>query len=355
MPLAEPPGGDDQVAPPGPPSTTVAPSAAVELYWATAVSEDGTFYAEHALLRDLQQRRPDLVAGIRDFWGHLFDACCNGNVNGTGRRARTASFPELLVLADAAGTIDCADFDRLLASLAAAASRPLPPPRLGSETAADRRVIGERLAILADNPATRRAWLAQLESVAAEVTPRWEQVGRAVSQRACRARSSQLPWADDVSMVQEWAGSDYGGLLDRVLRQAGADAQPILVVPSYLSGRGVLFDLPRHLLVGLPAQPGPKESLARAEPLAKAIKALSDPTRLAMVDYLVGAPRTVGELARDFGLAQPTVSRHVRLLRDAGLLTQTRSGNSVVLGTDREAVAALMGEVSAALVTRRPA
>ena len=65
------------------------------------------------------------------------------------------------------------------------------------------------------------------------------------------------------------------------------------------------------------AVPGPQS-------LARRLKTLADPTRLGMVDHLVQGPSTVSELARHFGIAQPTASNHVKLLRDAGLVTDVR-------------------------------
>ena len=180
----------------------------------------------------------------------------------------------------------------------------------------------------------------------------WIALGRVVTQRASRARTSQLPWTDDLSVIRDWAHSDFGGVLDRVLDQAAAEGQAVLVSPAYWSGKGVLFDLPHHVLVGIPAQPGARESRSRTEPLVGGLRALADPTRLAILDYLVDTPRTVGDLAADFRLAQPTISRHVRVLREAGLLTETRHANSVVLGANHHAIRGLLDDISAALLDR---
>jgi ArsR family transcriptional regulator len=53
---------------------------------------------------------------------------------------------------------------------------------------------------------------------------------------------------------------------------------------------------------------------------------LGDPTRLAIFEASARRPRTVGELARELGVAQPTVSNHVRILRDADLIGQEKGG-----------------------------
>lgn len=48
--------------------------------------------------------------------------------------------------------------------------------------------------------------------------------------------------------------------------------------------------------------------------------ALADPRRRAVLDLLRGAPQSVGELSRAVGLSQPSTSKHLRVLREAGLV-----------------------------------
>jgi DNA-binding transcriptional ArsR family regulator len=48
---------------------------------------------------------------------------------------------------------------------------------------------------------------------------------------------------------------------------------------------------------------------------------LADPTRRRILGLLLGRPRLVGEVARELGMSQPRVSKHLRVLREAGLVT----------------------------------
>jgi ArsR family transcriptional regulator len=67
--------------------------------------------------------------------------------------------------------------------------------------------------------------------------------------------------------------------------------------------------------------------VAEAEELASRFKALADPTRVAIVNRLGTADEVcVCELNAEFDLSQPTISHHLRLLRDAGLVASTRRG-----------------------------
>jgi DNA-binding transcriptional ArsR family regulator len=52
--------------------------------------------------------------------------------------------------------------------------------------------------------------------------------------------------------------------------------------------------------------------------------ALSDPTRRAMLARLAQGEATVNELADPFGMAQPTISKHLQVLEKAGLIRTTR-------------------------------
>lgn len=54
--------------------------------------------------------------------------------------------------------------------------------------------------------------------------------------------------------------------------------------------------------------------------------ALADPTRRAILAQLAAGEATVGELAKPFAISQPAVSRHVRVLVDAGLVLQRVEG-----------------------------
>jgi ArsR family transcriptional regulator len=62
------------------------------------------------------------------------------------------------------------------------------------------------------------------------------------------------------------------------------------------------------------------------ELLAAQFKALGDPTRLAIVNQLAGSGECCVCALDGLGLSQPTVSHHLKLLRDAGLVESTRRG-----------------------------
>jgi DNA-binding transcriptional ArsR family regulator len=55
-------------------------------------------------------------------------------------------------------------------------------------------------------------------------------------------------------------------------------------------------------------------------------KAISDPTRRAILDRLRAGPTPVNALAVDFRQSRPAISKHLRVLREASLVTEKRNG-----------------------------
>jgi DNA-binding transcriptional ArsR family regulator len=53
---------------------------------------------------------------------------------------------------------------------------------------------------------------------------------------------------------------------------------------------------------------------------------VAEPARRMILDLLIDGPRPVGDLVHDSGLSQPNTSRHLRVLRDAGLVDCTADG-----------------------------
>lgn len=64
----------------------------------------------------------------------------------------------------------------------------------------------------------------------------------------------------------------------------------------------------------------------KIEPLDNVFGALSNPTRRDILDVLLGGERTAGELAGKFDMARPSVSEHLRSLRESGLVEERQEG-----------------------------
>jgi ArsR family transcriptional regulator len=80
------------------------------------------------------------------------------------------------------------------------------------------------------------------------------------------------------------------------------------------------------------------------EELAARFKALADPTRVAIVNRLSQAPEVcVCDLTAAFELSQPTISHHLKILREAGLVESSRRGTWAYYRLVPETVDALRG------------
>jgi ArsR family transcriptional regulator len=78
--------------------------------------------------------------------------------------------------------------------------------------------------------------------------------------------------------------------------------------------------------------------------LAGRFKALADPTRVAIVNCLASADEVcVCELNANFELSQPTISHHLKVLREAGLVEASRRGTWAYYRLVPEAIAQLRG------------
>src|ERR671924_1549356 len=76
------------------------------------------------------------------------------------------------------------------------------------------------------------------------------------------------------------------------------------------------------------------------ELLAAQFKALSDPTRLAIIHQLAGSGECCVCNLEPLGLSQPTISHHLKIMRDAGLVESTRRGTWAFYRLVPEAVGA---------------
>jgi ArsR family transcriptional regulator len=86
-----------------------------------------------------------------------------------------------------------------------------------------------------------------------------------------------------------------------------------------------------------------KPPVGEARAYAPFFKALADPTRLEIVALLSAAAGELCacEIERKFDLSQPTISHHLRLLREAGVVASERRGSWVYYALDPDGVEAL--------------
>jgi DNA-binding transcriptional ArsR family regulator len=74
---------------------------------------------------------------------------------------------------------------------------------------------------------------------------------------------------------------------------------------------------------------------------AQALQALGDPTRRSVLEQLRGGPKAVGEIAARLPVSRPAVSQHLRVLKEAGLVTERQDGTRRLYRVDPEGLAGL--------------
>jgi DNA-binding transcriptional ArsR family regulator len=89
--------------------------------------------------------------------------------------------------------------------------------------------------------------------------------------------------------------------------------------------------------------------VASAPDPALLFRALGDTTRYAMARVLARSPRTSVELAKEFAVSKATISHHVQVLRQAGLLREQATEKGVALAIDRDALEELAREAGPAI------
>jgi len=78
--------------------------------------------------------------------------------------------------------------------------------------------------------------------------------------------------------------------------------------------------------------------MARASTTSDAFNAVAEPRRREILNYLAASERPVSEIVEALGLEQPSVSKHLRVLRDVGLVRMRCHGRQKLYRTNAEAI-----------------
>jgi DNA-binding transcriptional ArsR family regulator len=78
--------------------------------------------------------------------------------------------------------------------------------------------------------------------------------------------------------------------------------------------------------------------MARATTTSDAFNAVAEPRRRDILNYLALQERPVGDIVLSLGLEQPSVSKHLRVLRDVGLVQVRRNGRHKLYRTNAAAI-----------------
>jgi DNA-binding transcriptional ArsR family regulator len=305
----------------------VTPSAALELMWVLHNAE-----ADHVLeggrFASLEPVRIAHGQALQSFWGD--------DVRG---------FTEMVVLAQRSGTLQELEVERFFARLEKAATSDQAIPSLLSESPAERVAIARRLELLRTDAGLRARYIGLLETVWDSVKAEWDATGRQAV----------------LTMAREWQrrleqGVSYLELLQRrrlwpsrpeldELAEADAAEGRLVLSPGWFYGDIHVVELDGMMYAGRGIRPKGDEEDCRhaANHVSNSLKTFADPTRLAILLWLAHQPASVTEVARHFKLSQPTVSAHVQLLREAGVLEEKSEGRSSKLSANEESLRRVFG------------
>lgn len=327
------------------PKVLVGGSVAVELDWAFGVPFRPTNKRDHPALERAYAASPGLAGRVESFWG-------------PDETTSWGSSIELQILAHHAGILFSLEPKELIGRLELICATAPTDLRLASEPGPDRTALLSRLRKLRLSAPLRRRYVKLVGDLWSALEPYWQGGGRAAVEASVAWRKKVAargaPWREVAGSVPGCSDEDKEERIRRLDASLGLD-EAVAVVPAFFASGGSFVDLPGVLLIGQRAGgdaegPGAR---ARMEPLARRLKALSDPTRLAMLEALAAAPLGVSELAQRFAVAQPTASNHVKLLREAGLVSNGTGPDRHKLVVEAGTVTELLGGLGDAVLPDR--
>jgi len=292
-------------------------------------------------LRRLALEAPESLAGVATFWP---------------ARGFPSPGVEAFVLVAQFGYGRDEDPERFLGDLPLLAERFVAEGDAvdAGEGAAMAEELRKRVDVLRDDAAAA-AWTAAHRALWRSLAPIWAREGRPAAldaadafRSAYRANGSVL----DALPAHHFVQFEAAAASIRKAESAGR----LLAIPLGLAvAGGFYFDVGGTLYIGfgLQTEAVHERTAERVAALATRMKVFADPTRamlLALIGRFSEVHLTVGDLAVQLGVSQPTVSGHLRLLREAGLVQIERRGNKAHHRLDAEAVHALLHDFETALV-----
>ncbi|HWD52434.1 MAG TPA: metalloregulator ArsR/SmtB family transcription factor [Acidimicrobiales bacterium] len=310
------------------PNIAIRPSIAMEIEWALAAASRSEYRLDHAALARLYDRSPGLAERVRALWSDPdTTVSCGG-------------FPELMALAQHGDLLFTTDADLLISRLEELGKTAPIDLALTSETDEDRAAILARLRRLRGSADQRRRYAELVGEVWSSLRNDWDPDGRRAVDAAIAVRRAAVakgaPWYEAAR-----SDCDFGGLVGKLVDELGPDGE-LAVVPAYFTHKGLILELSGVVVIGVRTDHSGAEARARTELLARRLKTIADPTRLAILHTLRREPRTITGISTLFSLAQPTVSNHVKQLRDAGLVEHGTDGSRRELVVCQGAVADLL-------------
>jgi DNA-binding transcriptional ArsR family regulator len=285
------------------------------------------------MVAELLARRDELSERVRAFWSDADHEVC---------------FTEMQVLAHHAGALDETSPEALWKALEGAIATVPTDIGLESESPEDRDIFLQRLERLKASPTLFRSYMDLLREVWEPIDEIW-QASLPMLREAGAQVVAEIEGGRTLGEVMGESCEIFNSMLSDISQRIDS-GYPLLVVPCLFFGKSLYLEFPGLTVVGSGFKRNDAAARARTESLARRLKTVADPTRLALLHYLAGTPSTVGDLAVSFGLAQPTVSMHMKTLRESGLVRSERRDGRVRLSADPDAVETMLNELRGVVI-----
>lgn len=313
---------------------SAAASTAGELFWLATSAGEQSLRDRHPDTARIFAENRELTARLAGFWGESY-----------------ACFDELLVLAHRAGKLaGTSPVDEFVAAVLRECERPFTDLALASESEESRERILRRLARLRADESLRAEYGRLLRELWAAFEPAWS-ARRARVEAEVAALGRRIAAGQPVPQLLPEQCQFFADLVPELMSLPGREW--VIAVCAF-GGSGLVLDLPGLIYVSFDAK-DPGVDREQIDELARQLRAIADPTRLSILRLITLTPRRIGDLARELGLSQPTVSNHVKVLRDGGIVrTDARPGRKE-LTVDRDAIGRLFDDVREVIGTVSPA
>jgi ArsR family transcriptional regulator, arsenate/arsenite/antimonite-responsive transcriptional repressor len=322
----------DTTTPLSMPVEVLGPSLPLDLSWCVHAAHSESLREAHPALGRLYAEHGDLLRRVLTFWPDGMPC-----------------LSEAQVIAHHAGALGVTDFPTFRTRAETTLGSISLDLELASETSEERSGIIARLAALQRSAELRRKYFDLLSEVWSLVAPWWESEGAPVVERTAadvrRTLGRGVKWHQ---IVTTECPSSFLEHLPEIIARSEL-GYPVVLAPCAFFGKGLYLELPGCILIGFGVQGAVQVARARTEQVVRPLRALADPTRLAIFGYLKGGPAAVGDIADAFFLSQPTVSVHVKRLREAGLVTAERRGNRLEISIDETVTGSLATDLAALL------
>jgi hypothetical protein len=293
----------------------IGPSLVMDLSWCITNCQKNQ--VTHPIPEPLSRKLIEYQSRTESFWGD-------------GMRG----FAEVEVLANIAGAVALSEFMVFRGRCEEALSSQNLDLDLMSETSENATLILARLRKLRESAELRLDYFKLLSDVWSVVAPWWEGEGARSIRRAVSEVENKLSNGSKWYEIMNTECSVFEGNMPDIIGRY-ENGKPVKLVACAFFGKGLYFEFPEFILIGFGIASAVEEAKTRVTSIVGPLRALADPTRLAIVEILKAGPVTIKDIAETFSLSQPTISVHVKRLREAGILNATRIGNQLEISINK--------------------